>query len=232
MFWGWEGQVCNKRCRRSKTRLDEIKEGVFLDFISLTNGVNRLSSIERSNDIIRALLYPWRDLVNGGPGHCRPARWTSKYRTRFETGLISHWLPFSLGNDRFISDWNLQADFNIWEFPDWIADFFLDIWDARRLHFSARFRIYLLAGKHSNKRGSSIFLRYTQKLRFLDSRDRKDVRTFPESWSEIMCHNSRKFVASFSRNAIVILPIWWPSTQANSGQIIITRILWRIWSFQ
>jgi hypothetical protein len=66
----WEGEVLNTRCRKSKTILDWIKESVFLDFIGLANGVNRFSSIERSNEIFRGLFCPWRELLDGRPREC------------------------------------------------------------------------------------------------------------------------------------------------------------------
>jgi hypothetical protein len=48
-----------------------MKEGVFLGFLGVTNGVHRFSSIKDSNDIVSALLYPWTDLVDRGPAQHR-----------------------------------------------------------------------------------------------------------------------------------------------------------------
>jgi hypothetical protein len=67
-----------------------------------------------------------------------------------------------------------------------------------------RISIYLLAGKNSNKNGFSIFSRSTQKHRFPGWRDRKVVKMLPESRSEKKYYNSRRFVESFSRKAIII----------------------------
>jgi hypothetical protein len=44
----------------------------FLDLTGLTNGVNRLSEIDRVNDVIRALRSPWRDLGAVWRGYCEP----------------------------------------------------------------------------------------------------------------------------------------------------------------
>jgi hypothetical protein len=110
------------RCRRSKMILDWIKEGIFLDFSSLANGVNRLSSIERSNETFRELLCPWRELLDGGPGHCR----LRIFQPRFEAGLINRSRFFRRA---MISLWVIERlifCFNIWEFPGWILDLFMN----------------------------------------------------------------------------------------------------------
>jgi hypothetical protein len=52
-------------------------------------------------------------------------------------------------------------------------------------------------------------------------------KAFLESWSKTICYNSRKFVESFSRKNIALLPIWWLSSQRNLAHNT-RRMFWRI----
>jgi hypothetical protein len=110
-IWSWEGEVSNRRYRKSKTILDWIKESVFLDFSGLANRINRLSSIEHSNETFWGLFCHWRELLGGGTRHCGLWLWI------FQLRLIDFF------REKWSIDPRLRASsvcFNIWQCPGWI----------------------------------------------------------------------------------------------------------------